>query len=269
MFGIFKKKQPTVMDGVIRAIYGDNPPAKSADLERAITIAHEDLLAEQVPISEVQRIASGLFAGPMPYSTYDLAIASSLSFFKNPELFEALAEIQVPARLRVLNWMKGGKVAPGVLKIFEDTLYRLYKPGAEAADEQDEQEEPDEQALEYTGGLADAVRFTEAALQWSKTWGVIGDVKAACKAAGIEAEHTRAVNAVFEANDCIMELMQVRDYSAMLEQEDKLMAATEHVVKAIRQLSEAAHARRVDVSGTAVIVKSLAAVLETRGMLKQ
>src|SRR5665213_368255 len=128
MFGIFNRKKSTAMDGSIRAVYGGNPPAKSADLERAITIAHEDLLAEQVPISEVRRIASGLFAGPIPYSTYDLAVAASLSFFKTPALLHALAEIQVPARLRVLNYMKGGKVAPGVLKIFEDTLYRLYKP---------------------------------------------------------------------------------------------------------------------------------------------
>jgi hypothetical protein len=133
LFGIFKKKQPTALDGVIRVIYGDNPPAKSADLERAITIAHEDLLAEQVPMSEVRRIASGLAAGPIPYSTYDLSVATALSFFKNPELFNVLEEIQIGARVRVLNWMKGGKVAPGMLKIFEDALYRLYKPSAEAA----------------------------------------------------------------------------------------------------------------------------------------
>lgn len=135
MFGIFKKKQTNAMDGVIRAIYGNNPPANSADLERAITIAHEDLLAEQVPISDVRRIASGVAAGPIPYSTYDLAVAASLSFFKTPALFNTLAEIQVPARLRVLNWMKSGKVAPGVMKIFEDALYQLYKPTAEAAGE--------------------------------------------------------------------------------------------------------------------------------------
>jgi hypothetical protein len=35
LFGIFKKK-PTAMDGMIRAIYGDNPPAKSADLKRDV-----------------------------------------------------------------------------------------------------------------------------------------------------------------------------------------------------------------------------------------
>jgi hypothetical protein len=263
MFGFFKKKQPTGMDGVIRAIYGDNPPAKSADLERAITIAHEDLLAGQVPISDVRRVAGGLHAGPMPYSTYDLSVATALAFFKNPDLFDALAEAQIGARVRVLNWMKGGKVAPGVLRIFEDTLYRLYKPGTQVADE------PDEQTPEYAGGLADAVRFTEAALQWSKSWGVIGDVKAHCKAAGIEAEHTRATNAVFGVNSCIMKLMQVRDYSAMLEHEHNLMAESERLVQAMGQLSEAAHVRHVDVSATAPILKNLAKVLETRGMLKQ
>ena len=132
MFGIFKKRQPTAMDG--RAIYGDHPPAKSADLERAITIAHEDLLCEEVPASEIRRIASALSAGPIPYSTYDLSVATALSFFKDPELVGRLQVIQIGSRLRVLNWMKAGKVAPGVLKIFEDTLYRVYKPSEEAAD---------------------------------------------------------------------------------------------------------------------------------------
>lgn len=138
MFGIFKKKQKTALDHMIHLIYGDNPPAKSVDLERAITIAHEDLLAENVPISDVRSIASGLAAGPMPHSTYDLAVATSLSFFQTPALFNTLAEIQLHARLRVLNWMKEGKVAPGVLKIFENTLYKLYKPTGKAVGAMDE-----------------------------------------------------------------------------------------------------------------------------------
>jgi hypothetical protein len=135
MFNIFNKKKETAMDGVIRAIYGDRPPAKSADLERAITIAHEDLLCEEVPATEIRRLASALAAGPVPYSTYDLSVATALSFFKNPEFQDRLQEIQMGARLRVANWMEGGKVAPGLLRIFEDTLYRVYKPGAEARDQ--------------------------------------------------------------------------------------------------------------------------------------
>jgi len=71
MFGIFKKKQPTAMDVVIRAIYGDHPPKKSADLERAVTIAHEDILCELVTLTEVRNVANGLFASPIPYSTHD------------------------------------------------------------------------------------------------------------------------------------------------------------------------------------------------------
>lgn len=129
MFGIFKKKQPTALDGVIRAIYGDHPPAKSADLERAVTIAHEDILCELVTLTEVRNVANGLFAGPIPYSTHDLAVAVALSFFKKPEHLNSLKDVQLAARLRVLNWMKDGKVARSVTTSFEDTLYTTFKPG--------------------------------------------------------------------------------------------------------------------------------------------
>jgi hypothetical protein len=128
MAGFFKRKSPTAMDGVIQAIHGDHPPTKSADLERAVTIAHEDILCELVPLREVRIVASGLFAGPIPYSTHDLAVAAALSFFKKPEHLNSLREVQLGARLRVLNWMKDGKVARGVTKIFEDALYTTFKP---------------------------------------------------------------------------------------------------------------------------------------------
>jgi hypothetical protein len=580
MFGIFKNKQPTVMDGLIRAIYGDHPPTKSADLERAVTIAHEDLLCEVMPLAEVRNVASSLFAGPMPYSTHDLAVAVALSFFKKPEHLNSLKDVQLAARLRVLNWMKDGKVARGVTEIFEDALYAAFKPGLppksqsgpppiprdpgsdqdaqfalfqernaggslddaaeivndfmlrqhnfaedkkpddwwddpnqrdhakrieraflfgavrltgeafsfspddddiflakvldlfhgideeekeverifEAIDveegamwggreamieyllnerkdedlrdladqqkvcwspgqpltkqhvssdeeaefelfkkknadkpmheaagivkqflvwqknfaicdrpherdmEQDEharrierafllgasgtaaeafsissaeddlflmniigtyrgfdEDEAEQEVVEVykasdaeekatriggaamvnyllngkseehvvhlaalqkvcwnpveiqgRGDVANGFRFTEAALRWVETWGVaFGGLKAACKAAGIEAEHTRAVNALSNVDTCIMKLMRVRDDGAMLEQEGRLMAATEEVVKTMEQLSEAAHVRRVDVSATAAIVKSLITILEMRGMLKQ
>ena len=106
MFGLFKKKQPTMMDALIRTIYGANPPSKSADLERSITIAHEDLLFERVPLSEVKQKAGELFKGPIPYSTHDLAVSTALAFFKSPEYVPALQECQIAARLRVVNWAK-------------------------------------------------------------------------------------------------------------------------------------------------------------------
>jgi len=79
MFGLFKKKPPTVMDALIRTIYGANPLRKSADLERSITIGHEDLLSERVPLSEVKQRACELFKGPIPYSTHDPAVSTAFA----------------------------------------------------------------------------------------------------------------------------------------------------------------------------------------------
>jgi hypothetical protein len=33
------------------------------------------------------------------------------------------------ARMSMLEWLQDGKVAPMLVKSFEDTLYKLYKPG--------------------------------------------------------------------------------------------------------------------------------------------
>ncbi len=128
MFGLLKRKLPTVMDGLIRSMYGATPPPKSADLERSITIAHEDLLFERVPLSEVKRKADELFEGPIPYSTHDLAVSTALAFFKAPEYVPALVECQIPARLRVSNWAKDRKVVSPLAKNFEEVLYAVYKP---------------------------------------------------------------------------------------------------------------------------------------------
>jgi hypothetical protein len=140
MFGLFKKKSPSVMDGLIHTVYGANSPPKSADLERSITIAHEDLLFERVPLSEVKRHATELFKGPMPYSTYDLAVSTALAFFhdriKSPEYVPALQECYIPARLRVLNWAKEGKVGKLLAESFVVVLDRIYKPRPSKAPEQ-------------------------------------------------------------------------------------------------------------------------------------
>jgi hypothetical protein len=127
-FGLFKKKQPTVMDAMIRLVYGANPPSKSADLERSIAIAYRDLLCEQVPLSQVKQLASELFKGPVPYSTLDLAVSTALGIFKDPEYVPVLQECQLVARLRVAEWTKGGMVPPLLAQSFEEVLYRLYKP---------------------------------------------------------------------------------------------------------------------------------------------
>jgi hypothetical protein len=115
------------MDAFIGMIYGANPAPKSADLERSIIIAHEDLLLERVPLSKVKRLARELFEGPIPYSTYDLAVSIALAFFKAPQFMRMLEDCQIPARLQVANWAKNRKVVSPLAESFEVVLYRIYK----------------------------------------------------------------------------------------------------------------------------------------------
>ncbi len=132
MFGFFKKKPQTAMDALIRAIYGDNPPPKSANLVQSVSLAYSGLLSEHVDFSEVQDTAKALFEGPIPYSTHDLAASVALNFFKRPELFAQLQECQLEARLKVAGWVKEGKVAGPLALSFEQVLYQRYKPRHES-----------------------------------------------------------------------------------------------------------------------------------------
>jgi hypothetical protein len=127
MFALFRKKRPIAPDALIRTIYGTNPPSKSADLERSVTIAYQELLLKQVPLSAVKQIAGELFNGPIPFSTHDLATATAAAFFKTPRLFDALYDCQLIARRRITNWAVEGKVAGPLAKSFEDDLYAVYK----------------------------------------------------------------------------------------------------------------------------------------------
>jgi hypothetical protein len=133
MFGLFKKKSPTALDAFIRLAYGDNPPAKSANLAEAIRIADEQLLLQKVSASEVERCAKGLFAGPVPYSTHDLAVSVALNFFKNPELLNQLKVAQSQARVIVASWAREGKVVGPLAQSFEAVLHNRYQSAAVTA----------------------------------------------------------------------------------------------------------------------------------------
>lgn len=132
MFGFFKKKKPTVIDDATREIYGDNPPARSADLERAIALAYDDLLFKQIPQQDVQRRATSLFNGPLPFSTHDLAVSTALAFFGAADNIERLSGCQLAARACVLNWLKAREVAPMIAIEFENVLYVEYKAAVAA-----------------------------------------------------------------------------------------------------------------------------------------
>ena len=131
MFGLFGKKreQPrSAMDALVVAVYGNPPPRKTAILRDAVRLAHTELLAGKIDEGEVQRVASDLDRGPMPYSTEDLALSTALNFFRRPDQVLNLQTAHLAARMKALEWIQEGKVAPLLVKTFEDSLYKIYKP---------------------------------------------------------------------------------------------------------------------------------------------
>lgn len=131
MFGFFKKKIATVLEAFISAVYGNPPPAKTAMPEEAAQIAYEELLMGVIGKEEVAKLAIELNAGPIPYSTHDLALSVALNFFKQPDLVPRLGVAQMFARMTVVDWLQQGKVASPLVQSFEGVLYKLYKPGSE------------------------------------------------------------------------------------------------------------------------------------------
>ena len=129
MFGFFRKKKPaTKLDEFIIAVYGNSPPPKRANLQDAIRLASNDLLMGNVQECEIRSVAEYLNEGTIPYSTHDLALSIALPFFKRPEHMLRLRMAQLLARVKMLEWLQAGLVAPALVKIFEDALYNLYKP---------------------------------------------------------------------------------------------------------------------------------------------
>jgi hypothetical protein len=129
MFGFSKTKKPkTLLDEFIFAVYGNPPPPKRANVQQAIRLASDELLVGSVAESEVRTLAQQLSAGPIPYSTHDLALSVALNFFKRPDYMPHLRTAQMFARLKMLEWMEEELVVPMLAKSFEDNLYKLYKP---------------------------------------------------------------------------------------------------------------------------------------------
>ena len=129
MFGFSRKKKPAnVLDEFIFAVYGNPPPPKRANLQEATCLASEDLLMDNVAESDVRAVAQDLSSGPIPYSTHDLALSIALNFFKRPDYLSRLQLAQMLARLKMMEWLQAGLVAPVLVRSFEDVLYKLYKP---------------------------------------------------------------------------------------------------------------------------------------------
>ena len=52
----------------------------------------------------------------------------ALNFFKRPEYMKCLNMAQLVARVKMLEWLDEGLVAPMLVGSFEEVLYKLYKP---------------------------------------------------------------------------------------------------------------------------------------------
>jgi hypothetical protein len=130
MFGFFSKKRKAsnAFEEMIFAVYGNPPPAKRANVTQAVEIA-TDLVGDQIADAEISRLAIGLNDGPMPYSTHDLGLAVAMHFLLKPENVPTMFTNQLMLRMQMLEWLGEGLVAPALVKSFEASLYRLYKPG--------------------------------------------------------------------------------------------------------------------------------------------
>jgi len=129
MFGRFKKKPPSPLEELVKAMYGDSPPSSKPDLEQAVRLAHENLLHLLIDEGEVRAIAKELNDGPMPYSTHSLAISAALNFFRRPDRVSVLQHAQIMARMTALEWAQQKKIPPTLLAAFEESLYKRYRPG--------------------------------------------------------------------------------------------------------------------------------------------
>jgi len=129
MLGLFnkKKKPQNALDELIFTIYGNPPPPKRASVAQAIDMANE-LLMGIIDDSDVSNQAITLNDGSIPYSTHDLALSIALNFFKQPEHVPQLFEAQLLARMKMIEWLQEGLVAPLLVESFENILYKLYKP---------------------------------------------------------------------------------------------------------------------------------------------
>lgn len=129
MFNIFrrKKRPESALDALIFAMYGNPPPPKRANIDLAISLAGNDLLAGVIAADSVREQARALDSGPVPYSTQDLALSIALHFFREPQFASHLSRAQFGARLKSLHWLQQGLVAPLLVKAFENELYSIYK----------------------------------------------------------------------------------------------------------------------------------------------
>jgi hypothetical protein len=113
---------------ITRANSSSVTSTKSIDPQRAADLAFKRLLASYIPLNELDMIARELSQAIDVKTDHELALATALFIFEQEELQSSLIEVQMMARLSMVEWLQDGKVGPAEAKHFENRLYRLYKP---------------------------------------------------------------------------------------------------------------------------------------------
>lgn len=121
-------KPTTAFDSLIHALYGDNPPPRTAILSDSIQIAHDDLLLGVIPLKEVREVAKTQFESGVPYSTYDLAFSIALYFFKERPVKQDLFMAQLASISILGDAVVGGKLNPILAESFQNYTYTAYHP---------------------------------------------------------------------------------------------------------------------------------------------
>lgn len=121
-------KPKTAFDSLIHALYGDNPPPRTAILSDSIQIAHDDLLLGVIPLKEVTEVAKTQFESGIPYSTYDLAFSVALYFFKQHPVKQELFMAQLEATLILGDAVVDGRLNPVLAESFQSYTYTAFHP---------------------------------------------------------------------------------------------------------------------------------------------
>ncbi|MGH0214451.1 hypothetical protein NKY66_11105 [Sinorhizobium meliloti] len=114
----------TAMDAFIETVYGKGA-VRTAAPEVAKDLADRVLLRGRIPKRDIDAVCAQLCAGPIPYSTEDLAVSIALNFFRNPELKRTLRGAAANARAQAMIWKVEGRMAPALYESFHQTLHPI------------------------------------------------------------------------------------------------------------------------------------------------
>ena len=117
----------TLLDDFSDAVNSAGTNSSKLNLNSAVDLAYELLLAEAINKDEIRAQASELIKTSINYSTKDLALVVSLYFFMKPEMKDTLFEAQLMARLALQEWIQEKSVNLIIAKTFEDKLYTIFK----------------------------------------------------------------------------------------------------------------------------------------------